>query len=48
MIWLLLAYTEETPTYKDITSRDEVEVVEEPASEPTSETGSEDTAIRQK
>ena len=44
MIWLLLACTEETPTYKDITSRDEVEVVEEPASEPTSETGSEDTA----
>ena len=44
MIWLLLACTEETPTYKDITSREEVDVVEEPASEPTSETGTEDTA----
>ena len=44
MIWLLFACTEETPTYKDITSREEVGVVEEPSSEPTSETGSEDTA----
>ena len=44
MIWLLLACTEETPMYKDITSRDEVDIVEEPSSEPTSEPGSEDTA----
>ena len=44
MIWLLLACTEETPTYNDITSRDEVDVVEEPSSEPASETGVEDTA----
>ena len=44
MIWLLFACTEETPTYKDITSREEVGVVEEPASEPSTETGVEDTA----
>lgn len=44
MIWLFFACTEETPTYKDVTSRDEIEVVEEPASEPSMETGIDDTA----
>lgn len=38
----ILACTEETPLYDDLTSRDEVDVVE-PASEPSTETGLEET-----
>ena len=43
MIWLIFACTEETPSYEDLTSRDEVDVVEEPSAEPSTETGLEET-----
>jgi len=44
MILFLISCTGEEPTYGDITSRDEVDVIEEPATEPSEETGVIDTA----
>ncbi len=43
-VWLWLACTGEEPQYGDVSSRDDVDVVEEPATEPAEETDTEDTA----
>ena len=44
MIWVLLGCTEDTPSYTDITSREEVDVVQDTGTNDTSDTGPTDTS----